>query len=137
MVRIFLSDIKVMNAELGLTNPESQIICNPFAISCQNFMNTDNSLEGQLKKFLTMGFGYWSSIFADRFTGQTQESFQPTTKLMLEFWSNPSVVGNFPNLAIIAKKVSFFVLKKCANFRSVAKQTNIYRQLRADFFAGS
>ena len=95
-----------LNSELGLDDPESSIVTNPFSVETSSFISNDMSLSGQLSSFLSKGYGFWCSIMNDQYRGQNSHTFVPTTPMMYEFWSHPSVVGNYPNLSTIALHVS-------------------------------
>ena len=98
--------ITELNATLGLNNPRSQILVNPFAIDQTCFMNNDMSLEGQLSSFLTKGFSYWHSVIGTEYSGQNSDTFVPSTEFMIKFWNNASVLASFPNLCTIVSHVS-------------------------------
>ena len=100
--------ISELNSQLGLDNPESSVIVNPFATENTSFMSSDMSLNGQLTSFLNKGYGFWCSIFHNEYKGQTIDNFVPTAPMMYTFWSHPSLVGNYPNLSVIALHVSHY-----------------------------
>ena len=98
--------ITELNLQLGLNDPKSQIVTNPFALDTTSFMSCDMSLDGQLTSFLTKGYGHWVSVIGNEYKGQNLDEFKPVTPLMLKFWTHPSVVGTYPNLSVIACHVS-------------------------------
>ena len=82
--------ISELNSELGLDDPESSIIVNPFATENTSFVTSDMSLNGQLTSFLNKGYGFWCSIIETEYNGQNTDNFVPTVPMMYKFWSHPS-----------------------------------------------